>query len=237
MDEPDKESGRSDAKAAEQLLIEAAQADPRQFAAIYEANFERVYAFVVRRVRDRSTAEDVTADVFQQALANLKKFEWRGVPIAAWLYRIASNAIADHFQKQGRTADSAPPAVEHPDLTAVEHRATAVPARGCTSRRPEAGDRHAIRRGEEHSRDRGTAGAQRRSRQATSIQRTADPQAADGAEPWLSWISSNASTRRWTRCSESVRLAAMPRRIRSWPCCSSSRTTFAVCPIRNSGRG
>ncbi len=124
MEGPGPESGRSDAKPPEQLLIEAAQADPRQFAAIYEANFERVYAFVARRVRDRSTAEDVTADVFHQALANLKKFEWRGVPIAAWLYRIASNALADHFQSRARAADSPPPPVEEPDLMLVERRAT-----------------------------------------------------------------------------------------------------------------
>ena len=40
----------------ERLLIEAAQKDPRRFAELYEANFERVYAFVVRRVQDRHEA-------------------------------------------------------------------------------------------------------------------------------------------------------------------------------------
>src|ERR1041385_8578522 len=80
-------------------LIEAAQKDPRRFGELYERNFERVYAFVARRVRDRHEAEDVTAEVFQHALANLSKFEWRGVPFAVWLYRIAANAIADRWRK------------------------------------------------------------------------------------------------------------------------------------------
>src|ERR1051326_2477811 len=80
-------------------LIEAAQKDPRRFGELYERNFERVYAFVARRVRDRHEAEDVTAEVFQHALANLSKFEWRGVPFAVWLYRIAANAIADRWKK------------------------------------------------------------------------------------------------------------------------------------------
>src|SRR6266478_2365161 len=75
----------------ERLLIEAAQKDPSRFAALYENNFERVYAFVVRRVRDRHEAEDLTAEVFQHALANLLRFEWRGVPFAVWLYRIAGS--------------------------------------------------------------------------------------------------------------------------------------------------
>ena len=83
----------------ERQLIEAAQKDPRRFGELYEKNFGRVYAFVVRRVRDRHEAEDVTAEVFQHALANVSKFEWRGVPFAVWLYRIAANAIADRWKK------------------------------------------------------------------------------------------------------------------------------------------
>src|SRR5215471_14021769 len=83
----------------ERLLIEAAQKDPRRFAELYETNFERVYAFIVRRVQDRTEAEDLTSEVFQHALANLSKFEWRGVPFAVWLYRIAANAIADHGRR------------------------------------------------------------------------------------------------------------------------------------------
>jgi RNA polymerase sigma-70 factor (ECF subfamily) len=80
---------------SERLLIEAAQRDPRQFAELYAANFHRVYAYIARRVRDRARAEDLTAEVFKRALVNLPRFEWRGVPFAAWLLRIAANAIAD----------------------------------------------------------------------------------------------------------------------------------------------
>jgi RNA polymerase sigma-70 factor (ECF subfamily) len=61
----------------ERLLIEAAQKDPGRFAELYETNFERVYAFIVRRVGDRHEAEDLTAEVFHHALANLSRFEWK----------------------------------------------------------------------------------------------------------------------------------------------------------------
>jgi len=80
---------------AERALIEAAQQEPDRFADLYEANFERVYAYVIRRVRDRDEAQDITADVFHLALKSLPRFEWRGVPFAAWLFRIAANEIAD----------------------------------------------------------------------------------------------------------------------------------------------
>jgi len=98
----------------ERVLIEAAQRDPTRFAALYEAHFSRVYAYAVRRVRSRQEAEDITAEVFQQALANLRRFEWRGVPFCAWLYRIAANAIADRSKRAAREQGS-PPSMPEPE--------------------------------------------------------------------------------------------------------------------------
>src|SRR5262245_12410555 len=86
----------------ERLLIEAAQKDPRRFAELYDANFDRVYAFIARRVPDRMEAEDLTSEVFQHALANLSKFEWRGVPFAIWLFRIPANSTADRGRRLSR---------------------------------------------------------------------------------------------------------------------------------------
>ena len=89
-------------EADERLLIEAAQKDPARFAELYENNFERVYAYVVRRVGVRAETEDLTSEVFHHALANLRRFEWRGIPFAAWLFRIAANLITDRWQRKGR---------------------------------------------------------------------------------------------------------------------------------------
>ena len=115
----------------ERLLIEAAQGDPARFADLYEQNFERVYAFIARRVQNRQEAEDLTSEVFHQALANLTRFEWRGTPFCAWLYRIAANAIADRWHRlsregnvsssQGPTAELADP--ENFDMEEIERRA------------------------------------------------------------------------------------------------------------------
>lgn len=91
-----------DIETAERRAIEAAQKDPARFAELYEKNFERVYAFIARRVRDRNEAEDLTSEVFHQALANLPKFQWRDVPFAAWLFRIAANSIIDRGKRAAR---------------------------------------------------------------------------------------------------------------------------------------
>jgi RNA polymerase sigma-70 factor, ECF subfamily len=84
----------------ERQLVEAAQRDPSRFAELFELHVRRVYAFVSLRVWDRQDAEDVTSEVFHQALRNLKDYEYRGVPFSAWLFRIAANAIA----QRGRSA-------------------------------------------------------------------------------------------------------------------------------------
>lgn len=111
----------------ERLLIEAAQNDPSRFAELYEQNFHRVYAYIARRVSDRVEIQDLTAQVFHKALANLGKFKWKGSPFAAWLYRIAANSIADRAkQKMRESTDQPDPASESStatDLEAVERRA------------------------------------------------------------------------------------------------------------------
>ena len=89
-------------EADERLLIEAARKDPSRFAELYENHFEQVYAYVSRRMGSRQEAEDVTSEVFHQALANIAKFEWRGVPFAAWLLRIASNAVTERWKRGAR---------------------------------------------------------------------------------------------------------------------------------------
>jgi RNA polymerase sigma-70 factor (ECF subfamily) len=88
--------------AEERRLVEAAQRDPARFADLYESFFALVYAYIARRVRSRSEAEDLTAEVFHRALKSLPRFKWTGAPIAAWLFRIAANIIADRAKRAAR---------------------------------------------------------------------------------------------------------------------------------------
>jgi RNA polymerase sigma-70 factor, ECF subfamily len=82
----------------ERLLIEAAQRDPGRFAELYERNFDRVYAYIAHRVHDRDLAEDLTAEVFHQALQTIGRFEWRGAPFVAWLLGIAAHVLAARWR-------------------------------------------------------------------------------------------------------------------------------------------
>lgn len=106
----------------ERLLVAAAQADPSKFDVLYNLHFDRIYFFIVSRVHDRSSAEDLTSETFHKALANLRSYEWRGAPFSSWLYRIASNAIVDHYKRSNRerqTDDFEQPLAQ-PDLSASD---------------------------------------------------------------------------------------------------------------------
>ena len=111
---------------AERLAIEAAQKDPARFAELYENNFDRVYAYIARRVRHRHEAEDLTSEVFHQALASLPRFEWRGVPFAAWLFRIAANSIIDRSKRAAKEQEIFPTTElisEQADIEEIDQRA------------------------------------------------------------------------------------------------------------------
>jgi RNA polymerase sigma-70 factor, ECF subfamily len=112
--------------AEERLLVEAAQKDSAQFGELYDIHFEQIYAFVVRRLRDRNKAEDVTSEVFHKAFANLKSYTWTGAPFAAWLFRIAANTVADHFKRaarEGANFNDPPEPRGGPEQEAVEENA------------------------------------------------------------------------------------------------------------------
>ena len=110
-------------EADERLLVEAAQRDPARFTELYTRNFHAVYGYVARRTASREEAEDVTSDVFHQALANLKRFEWRGAPFGAWLMRIAANTLADRWRMQARETGDPPDELSDDSMKIVERRA------------------------------------------------------------------------------------------------------------------
>jgi RNA polymerase sigma-70 factor, ECF subfamily len=90
--------------AEEQLLVERAKRDPEAFGHLYDLYFGRIYAYVYRKTGDRQLAEDLTADTFMKALAHIKRYTYTGQPFAAWLYRIASNVVTDHYRSRRVTA-------------------------------------------------------------------------------------------------------------------------------------
>lgn len=89
--------------AVERELVDRAKSDKRAFLQIYDLHFKRIYDYAYFRTMDKSEAEEITSQTFLAALENIEKYEYRNIPIAVWLYRIASHAVADFYRKKGKT--------------------------------------------------------------------------------------------------------------------------------------
>jgi RNA polymerase sigma-70 factor (ECF subfamily) len=87
----------------EQKLIRAAQRGNEQaFGELYNAYVHHVYRYVMYRVNNTETAQDLTADVFLRAVEGLARYVDRQVPFLAWLYRIAHARVVDHYRRTQR---------------------------------------------------------------------------------------------------------------------------------------
>jgi RNA polymerase sigma-70 factor, ECF subfamily len=87
--------------AAERELILAAQRDRAAFTPLYERYVDQIYAYAYSLTHNRELAEDVTAATFARAMEELPRFEWRGIPYSAWLYRVAANLVARDKRRPG----------------------------------------------------------------------------------------------------------------------------------------
>ncbi len=73
------------------------------FGPLYEKYFERVFLYIFKKLGDEDTTGDVCQLVFLKAMMNIQKYEDRGVPFGAWLFRIASNEVNMYYRKSSKT--------------------------------------------------------------------------------------------------------------------------------------
>lgn len=83
----------------EYVVLERSKKDKQAFGALYEKYFDRIFYFIFRQTDDEDLTADLCSQTFLNALNNIQKFEFRGVPFSAWLYRIASNEVNKHYRK------------------------------------------------------------------------------------------------------------------------------------------
>lgn len=85
-----------------ELVRQAKEFMPMAWETIYERYFPRMYTFVYVHTGDRIVAEDIAIQVFEEAWRGIGRYKYRGVPLAAWLYKIAHNLVVDHFKQLKR---------------------------------------------------------------------------------------------------------------------------------------
>ncbi len=87
----------------EYTILEKSRKDPRAFGELYEKYFDKIFNFIYRQTDDEDLTADLCSQAFLNALNNVNRFEFRGVPVSAWLYRIAANEVNKHYRKQKAT--------------------------------------------------------------------------------------------------------------------------------------
>jgi RNA polymerase sigma-70 factor (ECF subfamily) len=86
----------------EQLIARARVLDEAAWGTLYDRHYRRLFDYCFVRTGDRPASEDLAADVFHEAVRGIGKYHYRGVPFAAWLFRIARNLTADHLERARR---------------------------------------------------------------------------------------------------------------------------------------
>ncbi|OGO17227.1 MAG: RNA polymerase subunit sigma-70 [Chloroflexi bacterium RBG_16_50_11] len=86
----------------ESLIRRAQQRDQVALTQLYENNFDRIYRYIVFKIGDRTEAEDMTQQVFLNAIQSIASYKFKGMPFTSWLYRIAHNQVVDHLRKKTR---------------------------------------------------------------------------------------------------------------------------------------
>ncbi len=92
------QSVTQDAMLQEWQEIQAAQQNPGAFRPLYDRYYEPIFRFIYRRTGAEALAADICSEVFFKAMQKLNGYTYKGVPFSAWLYRIASNEITQHFR-------------------------------------------------------------------------------------------------------------------------------------------
>lgn len=93
-----KKTVSAEAMQEEWLEIQAAQRDPAAFRPLYNRYFEPIFRFIFRRTSDEDLTADICSQVFLKAMQRIGEYQYKGVPFSAWLYRIASNEVSQHFR-------------------------------------------------------------------------------------------------------------------------------------------
>ena len=81
-------------------ILERSKKDSKAFGELYEKYFDRIFRFVYRQTDVEDLTADLCSQTFLSALKNVERYQFRGVPFSAWLYKIASNEVNKHYRKK-----------------------------------------------------------------------------------------------------------------------------------------
>ncbi len=86
----------------DEIIRLASEGSNDAFGLIYQRYITAIYNYIYYRTGDQHDAEDLSARVFHRAYGHISSYEYMGLPISAWLYRIAHNLVANYHRDSKR---------------------------------------------------------------------------------------------------------------------------------------
>lgn len=89
-------------KKQQQRIFSKRKLSKDDFDKVFDTYHGQVYDFVLRRVSNEHVAQDLTSSIFEKIVKSLENFQWQGITVSAWIFRIARNRVIDYYRKNNK---------------------------------------------------------------------------------------------------------------------------------------
>lgn len=105
----------------EAQLIEQCRTDAAAFGQVFDAWYKPVFGYIMRRTGDYDLSKDIAAETFLKAFLKIGGFQWRGIRLSSWLYRIATNELNLYYRSSKYKPQSLQQLMENPQMEKLLH--------------------------------------------------------------------------------------------------------------------
>lgn len=105
----------------EARLIEQCRTDPAAFGQVFDLWYNPVFGYIMRRTADYDLSKDIAAETFLKAFLKINSFQWRGISLSAWLFRIATNELNQYYRSSRYKPQSLQQLLENPQMEKLLH--------------------------------------------------------------------------------------------------------------------
>ena len=105
----------------EAQLIKQCRVDPAAFGEVFDHWYKPVFGYIMRRTGDYDLSKDIATETFLKAFLKIGGFQWRGISLSAWLYRIATNELNQYYRNKKYKPESLQELLENPRMEKLFH--------------------------------------------------------------------------------------------------------------------
>jgi RNA polymerase sigma-70 factor, ECF subfamily len=106
----------------EKELLHQCRASPEAFGQVFDIWYKPVFGYILRRTADYDLSKDIAAETFLKAFLKINAFQWRGISLSAWLYRIATNELNQYYRSSKYKPQSLQQLLENPQMEKLLHQ-------------------------------------------------------------------------------------------------------------------